>query len=169
MMRYAQINDDSVCVSDSMLSGALDAPNMIPLSAEDPSPLGLRWTGVGWEAVPEPLRPRIVITQIVSSDPDALITLSDVTISIGESVAVTVELRDPDDSLIPLTAAFRMPLVARDGRERIVLARFVDGVAEIAATLPDSGCWQVTEAKINHDLPSDQHMGFAGLDIYVVQ
>jgi hypothetical protein len=114
-------------------------------------------------------RPRIVITQIASSDPEALIAPGDVTISIGESVAVLAELRAPDDSLIPLTAAFRMPVIARDGRERIVLARFENGLAEISTTFAESGVWQIRAAAINSALPVEQHMDFDGLDIYVVQ
>lgn len=114
-------------------------------------------------------RPRIVITQIASSDPEALIAPGDVTIAAGESVAVLAELRAPDDSLVPLTAAFRMPVVARDGRERIVLAKFIGGVAEISTMFAESGVWQIRESAINSGLPAEQHMDFDGLDIYVVQ
>jgi hypothetical protein len=170
MNRYAQINEHGICVSDSMLSGAVDAPNMIPLAADAPSPIGRRWAGGEWEDVQIPARPRIVITQIVCSDPEAAVDLDagEVTCAEGAIVAATAELRMPDGSLLPLSAAFRMPLVARDGRERILRAQFVGGVAEIAATLPDSGCWRVTEETINQDLPVEQRMDFGGLDIYVV-
>lgn len=121
---------------------------------------------------PEPSpRPRIVITQIVCDDPDAVVDLDagDVTCAAGAIVAATAELRMPDGSPLPLSAAFRMPLVARDGRERILRAQFVGGVAEIAATLPDSGCWRVTESTINQDLPEEHRMEFAGLTVFVVQ
>lgn len=170
-MRYAQIDDSGVCISDSTLSGVIDAPNMIPLAADAPSPMGRRWTGEGWEDVQPLARPRIVITQIVSSDPDAVVDLEagEVTCAEGALVAATAELRMPDGSPLPLSAAFRMPLIARDGRERILRAQFSNGVAEIAATLPDSGCWRVTESTINQDLPAEQHMEFAGLTVFVVQ
>lgn len=54
MMRYAQIDDNGVCISDSTLSGVIDAPNMIPLADSDPSRVAMRWTSSGWEVVPEP-------------------------------------------------------------------------------------------------------------------
>lgn len=115
-------------------------------------------------------RPLIVITDIVCDDQNAAIQPGDVTCAAGSSVAVTAELRDPSGSgTLPVSAAFRMPLVARDGRERYLLAAFADGVATIATTLAESGCWQIEESTINRDLPDEQHMSFAGLRIFVLQ
>lgn len=124
------------------------------------------------DAPPEPgpdLRPRLVVTNVVTSYPDAQILPGDVTVPVGTSVSVTVEMRGPDDVLIPLTAVFRMPFAARDGRERILLAQFAAGVATIGTTCGESGCWQIDESTINRDLAAGEHMRFEGLKIFVVQ
>lgn len=122
------------------------------------------------EPPPAP-RPRIVITNILCDDAESIVDIAqgEVTCSEGASVAVSAELRAPDESLIPLTAMFRMPLVARDGRETIIRAPVADGIATISATLPESGCWRVTESAINQDLPDDLQMDFAGLTVFVVR
>lgn len=120
--------------------------------------------------VPGPdLRPRLVVTNVITSYPGAQILPGDVTVPVGTSVSVTVELRGPDDVPIPLTAAFRMPFISRDGRERILLAQFAAGVATIGTTCGESGCWQVDESAINRDLTAGEQMRFEGLMIYVVQ
>ena len=59
MFRYAQVNEKGYVVSDSHLSGVVEAENMIPL-APDFDLTNKRWNGTGWEAYepePEPIRP----------------------------------------------------------------------------------------------------------------
>lgn len=119
-------------------------------------------------AAPQPTV-EIVITNVTTDNPGAIIQPGDVTVPVGTTVTVTAELRGPDGAVLPVDAMFRMPFVARDGRERILLAQFVQGVASIGTTMAESGCWQITEATINRDLPPEQHMRFAGLSIYAVQ
>lgn len=51
MMRYAQINNAGVCFSVSLLSGEVDAPNMI-LIGDDESPIGMKWDDGQWVEVP---------------------------------------------------------------------------------------------------------------------
>lgn len=54
MMRYAQINEDGICIGVSDLSGEVDAPHMIPIGPED-NPMGHTWDGSGWlQPVPPP-------------------------------------------------------------------------------------------------------------------
>lgn len=151
--------------------------------AEADAPLAENWVrtdeaGPGWlydgeslspPAAPPDLRPRIVVTDVETDSQQAVIQPGDVTVPVGTTVTVSVELRAPDDSVLPLDAMFRMPLVARDGRERILLAQFVAGVADIGTTLTESGCWQIQEQTVNRDLPAEQHMRFDGLAIFVVQ
>lgn len=48
MPRYAQINENGYVVSDSHLSGVVEAENMIPL-ASDFDLTNKRWNGTGWE------------------------------------------------------------------------------------------------------------------------
>lgn len=119
-------------------------------------------------AAPQPTV-EIVVTNVQTDSPQAIIRPGDVTVPVGTAVTVTAELRAPDGTVLPVDAAFRMLFVARDGRERILLAQFVQGVATIGTTVSDSGCWQISESTINRDLPPEQHMRFSGLSIYAVQ
>lgn len=59
MPRYAQINENGYVVSDSYLSGVVEAENMIPL-APDFDLTNKRWNGAGWEeyeSEQEPVQP----------------------------------------------------------------------------------------------------------------
>ena len=53
-MFYAQINDENICIAVSNLSGEVSADNLIPLEVFDATVLGKKWTGDGWEDVPQP-------------------------------------------------------------------------------------------------------------------
>lgn len=53
-MVYAQINNENICIAVSNLSGKVSADNLIPLEVFDTSILGKKWTGDGWEDVPQP-------------------------------------------------------------------------------------------------------------------
>lgn len=115
------------------------------------------------------LRPRIVVTG-VSSPEEIVVVPGDVTCATDTELTLMAEVRDAvTDAVLPVTQTLRMPFVARDGRERILLAPFEDGVATITTTVRESGCWQITEATINQDLPPEGQMQFAGLCIFVVQ
>lgn len=114
-------------------------------------------------------RPDLVVTALTCSDPAAIIQPGDVTCAVGSTVTATAELRAPDGSIIPLTAAFRMPMIARDGRERVIMARLENGVATISTALPESGVWVTSEETINSGLPPEMQMRFARHEIYVVQ
>lgn len=167
-MRFAIIEEGvvaNVVVSDEALS-----PNWIATDTAGP---GWSYDAISQTfappAVAPDLRPRIVIVGVTSSDPAAAILPGDVTLAVGSTVTVAIELRDTADALLPLSAAFRMPLTARDGRERMVLATFDAGAAVISTTLAESGCWQITERAINSGLPEAQHMRFDGLQIFVIQ
>ena len=51
---YAQIDiENGYCVSDSWLSGEVDAPHMITI-ADDFEPLGMMYVGGEWLPQPEP-------------------------------------------------------------------------------------------------------------------
>jgi len=114
-------------------------------------------------------KPDLVVNSLTCSDPTAIIQPGDVTCSVGSTVTANAELRAPDGSIIPLTATFRMPLIARDGRERVILARMENGVATISIALPESGVWVISEETINSGLPPEMQMRFARHEIYVVQ
>lgn len=52
-MRYAQIDDNGICIGVSDLSGEVDAPHMIPIGPED-NPIGHTWENGEWIAPPPP-------------------------------------------------------------------------------------------------------------------
>lgn len=85
----------------------------------------------------------------------------------GTTLTITAELR-AGEVVVPLTSTFLMPVTSRDGRERVLQAAMVDGVATVVSPFAESGVWQVTEAEINSDLPPDMQMHFAGIRIFVV-
>ena len=120
----------------------------------------------------EAVRPEIVITSLTPSaehaDDSLIEGLHNVTMPAGSVLTVTCELR-LGDQVLPVTEAFRMPLVARDGRERVVLVRFEEGAAVFIVPLTESRVWQVTEDAVNSALPADRQMRFAGLTVYVVE
>ena len=53
-MVYAQIDENNICFAVSSLNGEVIADNLIPLEVFDTSVLGKKWTGNGWEDVPQP-------------------------------------------------------------------------------------------------------------------
>jgi hypothetical protein len=125
------------------------------------------------EQVPTvPLQPpSLVITGITSSVPaTTLVDLiaGEVTCPQGSTLTATVEIRNAAGVIILLSASFRMPVKARDGREVVALATFVDGVATIVIPFTQSGVWLITEQAINSALPPEGHMSFSGLTVYVV-
>lgn len=130
-----------------------------------------RWNGTTWiDKIPEvDARPSLGITTVVSSDPTAIIQPGDITCLAGSTVTATVELRGTDGGIIPLTKKFRMPVISRDGRERISLISLENGSATITLTLPESGVWVIEEKTINNGLPIEEHMKFQRHEIYVTQ
>lgn len=124
-------------------------------------------------AVAAPSRPSIVITHIEADEANATTTTlaadwSEVTCREGTRLTVSAELRSGHE-VLPLTAQFRLPLRATDGRERVLLATMTNGHISIGATLRDSGIWRVDEAGINSALPAGQGFAFSGLTVYVLQ
>lgn len=132
-----------------------------------------KWPGM-WRLEQEPVvesapRPRLALVSASTDDVDGIVGDGEITCSTGSAVSVVAELRAHDDSVIPVTSTFRMPIVARDGRERVIFVHMTDGVASINATMNESGVWRVSEDTINMALPEDQRMSFDGICIYVVQ
>ena len=181
MKRFAKVMDGVA----ALVVEALEAPN-VPTAPND----GGRWIECGDAsagdrydeaegtfhregAVTPPSRPSIVITHIQPDEGNAPTTLlapdwSEVTCREGTRLAVSAELRS-GEAVLPLTAQFRLPLRATDGRERVLLATMTDGRISIGATLRDSGIWRVDEAGVNSALPAGQGFAFSGLTVYVLQ
>lgn len=174
-----------------MYLGSVDSPEGVipPNTTATPLPAGYRpgdvyiWTGAWVKKAdgiapaspyaPVP-RPRLVLTAIGAdaAHADAIsvtAALDDVTCPAGTLLAVAAELQDADGAPVPVTATFRMPIVARDGREKVLLVSLVDGVASFNAPMRESGVWEVTAAIINQGLPATEQMDFGGITIYVVE
>lgn len=119
------------------------------------------------------LRPTIVITAVAVDEAHAAQSrvngVADVTLPTGSLLTVTAELRDGEGNVLPVSDSFRMPIVSRDGREKVLLAQMNAGVITIAAPMRESGVWQVEEGRINESLPAAAQMRFDGFKIYVVE
>ena len=63
MMRYAQIDTDSICVSVSDLKGEITADNMIPI-ADDAFPIGKKWESSTWVDGPAPAASYKILTKL---------------------------------------------------------------------------------------------------------
>lgn len=172
MFFYAQIDAAGRCIAVSQLAGEVHSPVLIRIDADRQELLGHVWTGTGWlsPTAAADHRPRLVITNLTTDDAEAIIGPAEITVHAGAHITTTVEMRTPDGAaVLPLHDTFRLPIVARDGRERVLLASFTAGVASIQGQFSESGVWNVSEAQINADLPPEQHMAFGGLRIYVIQ
>lgn len=88
----------------------------------------------------------------------------------GTDLTVTVEIRDGNGSLIPVTDSFAMPIGRLGGTNyRTLLMEFVDGVCEKTSTWLDAGEFEVTPDMINIHLPPEQQLEFSGFNISVVE
>ena len=120
-----------------------------------------------------PARPTLVIRSITVDDEHAALAivsgLADVTCPVGSVLTVLAELVDAENTPLPLSENFRMPLLSRDGREKVLLAAMSDGQVTITVPLRESGVWSVTEEMINSALPESLRMAFSGITIYVVE
>lgn len=125
------------------------------------------------EPVPPAQRPRVVVTAVTADAPVRGLTisetgLSEVTLPVGARIHITAEMRLGDQLLVQ-DGDFRMPLVSRDGRQRVVLAAMAGGIITISALLDDSRVWHVTDDMINVDLPEEEKLDFGGFRIFVVE
>lgn len=167
MPYFAQLNDDDIAIA-IIESAAKPATAAIEIDHLDTDVLGSLWNGSAWVALPDN-RPELVVGAIACDDPDALISPGDITCTVGSTVTATATLTAGDGSIIPLNAMFRMPLKARDGRERVLLVKLVNGVANLLAPLRESGVWVIDERNINEGLPAAQHMHIKTQMIFVTE
>ena len=54
MYYYAQLNENSICIGISQLSGIVDVPSLIPLADFDSSIMGKKYVNGVWEKVEQP-------------------------------------------------------------------------------------------------------------------
>ena len=72
-MRYAQLNQDGLCVAVSNLSAPIERADIIPLEPGEDR-LGQTWDGEGWEPAPEP-DPTDVLCAEVDAERDRRLAL----------------------------------------------------------------------------------------------
>jgi hypothetical protein len=176
-MKFAQILNDKahwIFESDTQPEFAHDIivveiTDVVPQPSEGWSYDGKIFTAP--EVVADlPQRPRIALDGITTSDIEntSIDGMYEVTCPVGTTTTVSASIVGQAGDVLPITASFRMPIQSRDGREFVVLAQFVHGVADITVPFSQSGVWSVTEAAINSALPPEQQMSFAGFTVYVV-
>lgn len=121
-----------------------------------------------------PALPHLKVVSIVADEAHAPFCQIDLpnreaTCPEGTVLTVSGEFLNPADEIIPITASFRTPVRASDGREKVVLVSMAEGIFTAVFKGSASGIWEVSEAGINSALPAAQHMAFAGIKIYVLE
>lgn len=130
------------------------------------------WGGQGWVLPAEPAPVGAVVVTAMAVDAAHAVTTGielpkgEVTTRRGAILEADVEIQ-AGGQVLPVTRVFRMPIIASDGREEILLAPFVAGKAKLQIPCDASGIWRVTEAAINRDLGATERLTFAGFTIYV--
>lgn len=114
-------------------------------------------------------RPEAHVATITPENPNGVIIVgnNDITCPINTKFFISGQLLSSANELIPLTATFRMPIKATDGRIRMLLVGFNEGNFVIEVTFKESGEWFVDESLINSNLPSEQHMRFNKITAFV--
>jgi hypothetical protein len=134
-----------------------------------------RWRLAEYQDEPEtePLRPKLHIVNATSNSPETTLinpSFDEVTCFVNTTITFTTELRNPiDDSLIPLTQMFRMPVKSRDNREFLVLVNMINGVASVPILFDSSGVWSATEETMNSGLSENEKLSFTGIKVFVVR
>lgn len=111
--------------------------------------------------------PELVITALNVSAPGWAEGTTEATLIKGTKLIPVGELQMGGQK-VPVSARFRMPITATDGRERLILAILDQGTLTAEWTPSESGTWRVTEEAINRALPPEARMRFAGLTILVL-
>jgi hypothetical protein len=131
--------------------------------------LNYHWVGDEWvEVVPTPIPvPTLIITSVTGAQFD--VEKMEITAMAGEQFTAHCEIQVMGNIYIPFSGTFRVPVNATDGREKVILANVVNGEATIIWTPKDSGIWEISQNRINRDIPVEQHLAFGGLKIFVLE
>lgn len=155
---FAQIVDGkvvNVIVADQAFVDSVQE-HYVNIDDADPRP-GIGWSFDGTTFIrntpPEVIDPRlmkIAIISIESDDANELVNGNELTCSIGSTVSVAIEVRAiSDDSVLPISEIFRLPISASNGTVIYTLVNIVNGYATISTTLTNSSKWTITESDIN--------------------
>ena len=146
------------------------APPLVGLRVADDVVVEAGYSYSEGNFVPPPAPPVIPTLRILSATGgtyDAL--LGEITVPAGTAITVETEVQVEGQVVPAYAGAFRVPVVASDGREKVLGATIVAGVAAITWTPRDSGIWAITQARLNRDLPTEQRLQFSGLRIFVLE
>ena len=134
-----------------------------------------RWRIAEEPEAPTPTAaPEVVITAISVDEAHAdsaqiAPDFSTLKLPVGATATITAELQVGGSRITGFSADFAMPMRSTEGSYRHLDVRFVDGVAVFSAVMSDSKRWEVNKDLINSNLPTDQHMEFAGVTITAVE
>ena len=135
-----------------------------------PSDVGIGYTYTGGIFFPPPVPDSfdIVVTEIICSNPAAIIKadLSSILCSVGDTVTVKMRAQK-NGELLPITDFFKTPVTASDGREIFYITSFESGVGNLTKKVPDSGFWTIDQYGINKYNTTGTYFNFKGLDINV--
>jgi hypothetical protein len=118
-----------------------------------------------------PLQPVIKITSITSDNGNSIIDdFIDITIPVGTTITINGQIESNiDQSILPITKFFRLPIKSTDGREVVTLLSINNGTFFHSFKFDQSGIWNITREAINSRLPEEEKMLFNNLEIFVVQ
>lgn len=113
---------------------------------------------------------QLKLTSLTCAAPGAIVdqAVPEATLPKNTMVTARGEVQMNGAVVTTFTGKFRLPIVASDGRERIILATITNGIMEASWTPSESGKWRITEAAINSALPPDRKMGWKELTVYVL-
>lgn len=172
MFYYMQIDADNIGKSLLQSSEIVDLPYMIARPTYDEHELGKYWDGNDFSALAGAMEwPRLVVTGIASDVQNGFVAssdLTDITVPVGATVTFHTELYR-QDSLLKRDESFRSLIRSRDGRERVLRMTLAQGAMTFSIRFEDSRIWELTEAMINADLPSERRMRFKGIKMFVVE
>ena len=113
-----------------------------------------------------PVEPTPVLSLVIDSiTTEGVVEGTEVTLNVGSRVAVSGRIL-MGGKIVPVDASFRMPVMATDGRERLIGATAKAGIVTAAWTPKESGIWRITQALINRALPPEKRMSFLGLSVF---
>lgn len=147
-------------------------PGMVPYTPAEADAAARAFIASQEPAPQPPAKPlSLILTSLTCEAPQAIVNeaAGEATIPKASKITARGEVRINGAVIAEaFTGAFRLPIIASDGRERIILATITKGLMEAHWTPSESGKWRITEAGINSALPADRQMTWRDLTVYVL-
>lgn len=118
-----------------------------------------------------PVLPILKITSIETTNTLTTTIASDfstVSCKIGSTLTFSASILNSSNVVLSTySGSFHLSLTASDGRTLVSNVIITNGLTSVSIPMNESGIWNVTQASINHELPDNQQLQFAGIKVYV--